>query len=146
VINRREETDQLVRSLAHQGRVRFSEVTVNEIRESLKPRVAFGNFAYAYANYMDELGLHRPKMDGPNRSMATLVDRDVVEAFHRELQRKLELQRGRRYRFLFWRKATRELGRYLSPYWDWFSHRVLRAGRDRTMRPDKVLESMKDFR
>lgn len=130
VINRREESDKLVRTLAERGRVSFTEVTVNEIRESQKPSIAFGNFAYAYADYLDELGRHRPRMEGPNRPAAQPVGRREVETFHRELQRKLSLQRARRYRFLLWRKATKELGRYVSRYWDWFSHRVLRVGRD----------------
>jgi coenzyme F420 hydrogenase subunit beta len=130
IINRREQSDELVRGLADRGRVVFSEVTVNEIRESQKPRVAFGDFAYAYAEYLDELGLHRPRMDGPNRPAAELADRKEVATFHHELQRKLELQRARRYRYLFWRKATKELRRFLSRYWDWFTHRVLRMGRD----------------
>lgn len=130
VINRRAESDKLVRGLAEQGKVVFSEVTVNEIRESQKPSIAFGNFAYAYADYLDEIGVPRPRMDGPNKPASEPVARRDVETFHKELRRKLELQRARRYRFLFWRKATKELGRYLSRYWDWFSHRVLRVGRD----------------
>jgi coenzyme F420-reducing hydrogenase beta subunit len=130
VINRREESAKLVRGLADRKRVVFTEVTVNEIRESQKPSIAFGNFAYAYADYLDEIGAHRPKMDGPNRVLAAPVDRREVEVFHRELRRKLDLQRARRYRFLFWRKATKELPRYVGRYWNWFSHRVLRTGRD----------------
>jgi coenzyme F420-reducing hydrogenase beta subunit len=130
VINRREETHKLIAGLADRGRVVFTEVTVNEIRESQKPGIAFGDFAYAYAEYLDELGLHRPAMIGPNRPAARPVDRAAVAEFHRELRRKLQLQRARRYRFLFWRKATKELGRYVGRYWDWFSHRVLRVGRD----------------
>jgi coenzyme F420 hydrogenase subunit beta len=130
VINRRESSDLLVRRLEEQGRAVFSEVTVNEIRESQKPRVAFGNFAYAYAEYRDEQGLPRPRMEGPNRRVAELADRGEVETFYRELQRKLALQRARRYQFLYWRKATKELRRFLSRYWEWFTHRVLRLGRD----------------
>ncbi len=130
VINRKPSSDRLVRDLAERERIIFSEVTVNEIRESQKPRVAFGNFAYAYAEYLDEIGLHRPRTDGPNRPVAELEDRDDVAEFHTELRRKLELQRAARYRFLYWRKATKEFGRYVSRYWDWFSHRVLRVGRD----------------
>lgn len=146
VINRREESDQLVRDLANRDRVVYSEVTVNEIRESQKPRIAFGNFAYAYAKYLDELALHRPQMDGPNRPFAELADRSEVETFHNELRRKLELQRARRYRFLFWRKATKEFGRYVSRYWDWFSHRVLRVGRDRASNQAATRESTSIFR
>jgi coenzyme F420-reducing hydrogenase beta subunit len=130
VINRREESDKLVRSLAERAKVIFTEVTVNEIRESQKPSIAFGNFAYAYAEHLDELGLHRPRMDGPNKPLAKLADRHEVATFHRELRRKLDLQRARRYRFLFYRKFTKELRRYASRYQDWFVHRVLGVGRD----------------
>jgi coenzyme F420 hydrogenase subunit beta len=146
VINRREESDRLVRGLEERGRVVLSEVTVNEVRESQKPRIAFGNFAYAYAEHLDELGLHRPDMDGPNRGSAELVDRDEVVEFHRELRRKLELQRAGRYRFLYWRKATRELGRFLSRYWDWFTHRVLRVGRDRGATESATRQTTSRFR
>lgn len=146
VINRREESDKLVRSLADRGRVVFSEVTVNEIRESQKPSIAFGNFAYAYADYLDELGLHRPQMDGPNRVAAEPVDRNEVENFHMELRRKLELQRARRYRFLFWRKGTKELGRFISRYWNWFTHRVLRVGRDPNASKSATRETTSIFR
>lgn len=130
VINRRAESRRLVERLGAQGRIVATEVTINEIRESQKPRVAFGNFAYAYAEYLDRIGLHRPAMVGPNRSAAELVPPKEVEVFHKELRRKIELQRGRRYRYLYWRKATKELGRYLSRYWEWFTHRVLRVGKD----------------
>ena len=44
-------------------------------RESQKPSIAFGAFAYAYASYRDDLGLPRPMMDGPNKSSAQPVDR-----------------------------------------------------------------------
>jgi coenzyme F420 hydrogenase subunit beta len=130
VVNRREESHKLMQSMADHGRIIFTEVSVNEIRESQKPGIAFGNFAYAYARYLDELGLPRPELAGPNQPAAQPVSRREVVAFHRELRRKLALQRARRYRFLFWRKATRELGRYLARYGNWFTHRVLRVGRD----------------
>jgi hypothetical protein len=130
IINRREESDRLIRDLASKSRIVFSEVTVNEIRESQKPRIAFGDFAYAYAEYLDDVGIPRPDMDGPNRPAATLVPRKEVATFHIELQRKLALQRSQRYRYLVWRKATKELGRFFSRYWEWFAHRVLRKGRD----------------
>ncbi len=146
VINRREESDALVRTLAEQGRVVLSDVSVNEIRESQKPNIAFGNTAYAYAELLDDLGRFRPQMDGPNRAVAELVDRREVAAFHGELQRKLELQRDRRYRFLFWRKATKELRSYLSRYTTWFKHRVLRAGRDRDAVDEAPRPSTDQFR
>ena len=146
VINRAEKCDQLVRELADRGRVTISDVTVNEVRESQKPRVAHGDFAYAYAEYLDELDLHRPQMDGPNRPAANLADRDEVATFHRELRRKLELQRARRYRFLYWRKLTKEFGRFVGRYWDWFRHRVLRQGRDRQVEEAATRQTTSIFR
>jgi hypothetical protein len=65
-------------------------------------------------------------MVGPNRSSAQLVPEDEVDHFYSELVRKLELQRARRYRFLYWRKATKELPRLFSRYWEWFTVRILR--------------------
>lgn len=126
VINRREGSDALMRELAADGRIVISDVTVDEITASQKSSIAFGDVAYAYADHLDELGLHRPRMEGPNRPAATPVDREVVASFHRELRRKLELQRQGRYRFLWWRKMTRELPRFLSRYWNWFTSKILR--------------------
>ena len=71
--------------------------------------------------------MKRPR---PNKPLAKLADRHEVATFHRELRRKLDLQRARRYRFLFYRKFTKELRRYASRYQDWFVHRVLGVGRD----------------
>jgi coenzyme F420-reducing hydrogenase beta subunit len=130
IINRRHESDRLMRALEQKGRVVTSEVTVNEIRESQKPRIAFGDFAYSYAEYLREIGVAAPEMVGPNRSAATLAPRREVERFHGELNRKLQLQWAQRYRYLYWRKATKEFGRFVGRYWDWFRHRVLRVGRD----------------
>ena len=131
VINRAEKSDALVRELADRGLVTLSEVSVNEVRESQKPAIAHGDFAYAYADYLKEIGEPYPRMEGPNRGAAKLADRDQVATFHKELKRKLELQRAQRYRFLYWRKATKEFGRFIGRYVDWFKHRVLRAGRDK---------------
>jgi hypothetical protein len=146
VINRRPESDGLVRQLADDGRLVYSDVSVEEIKESQKPRIAFGNFSYAYAEYLDELGEHHPKMVGPNREAATLVDRHEVEFFHRELVRKLELQRARRYRFLYWRKATKELRRFLSRYWEWFTVRILKVKSLKGERKELSREDLSIFR
>jgi coenzyme F420-reducing hydrogenase beta subunit len=126
VINRTADADALLRELERDGRVVCNDVTVEEIKESQKRRVAFGDFAYAYADYLDEVGVHRPILEGPNRPAARLVDRDEVATFHRELTTKLSLQRQGRYRYLYWRKATKELPRFLARYWEWFTVRILR--------------------
>jgi coenzyme F420 hydrogenase subunit beta len=146
VINRRPESDALVRRLADDGRLVFSEVSVEEIKESQKPRIAFGNFSYAYAEYLTEIGEHHPRMEGPNRAAAELVERSEVEFFHGELVRKLELQRAGRYRFLYWRKATKELRRFLSRYWEWFTVRILKVKSLKGERKELSREDISIFR
>jgi coenzyme F420-reducing hydrogenase beta subunit/polysaccharide pyruvyl transferase WcaK-like protein len=126
IICRKPATRAMLDEMDAAGQIVRTQVTTEEIRESQTDRVIFGNFAYAYGEHLDDLGLHRPLMDGPNRPHATLVDRSEVERFHAELVRKLELQRSGRYRFLKWRKATVELPRFLDRYWKWFTVRILK--------------------
>lgn len=130
VVNRRAESEQLMRTLADQDRLVLVEVTTNEIRESQKPSIAFGDFAYAYAAFRRKRGLPVPDLQGPNLAAATLSSDREVEEFFDELEKKLALQRARRYRYLYWRKLTKEFGRYFGRYWNWFKHRVLRVGKD----------------
>nr|WP_274387938.1 Coenzyme F420 hydrogenase/dehydrogenase, beta subunit C-terminal domain [Salsipaludibacter albus] len=113
VINRRESTDALMRQLADEGRVVVVDVDTDVVERSQKPRVAFGNFSYAYADFLRDRGVPAPLMDGPNRPVAELVDRDEVERFHTEFEAKRRLQRQRRYGWLRIRKVTKELRRFI---------------------------------
>lgn len=126
LIHRTPGAEAATRSLAEAGRVVLTEVGVEEIKESQTRRVVFGDFAYAYADHLDSLGVHRPDMIGPNRPAARLTPEREVARFRTELVRKLELQRAGRYRFLWWRKATRELRRLLARYLSWFLVRVVK--------------------
>jgi coenzyme F420-reducing hydrogenase beta subunit len=139
-------TDQAVRALARDGAVMLSEVSTAEIMESQKRRVVFGDFAYAYSAYLDEIGVHHPDMVGPNRPEARLAPRRDVARFHRELTRKLELQWARRYRYLRLRKATVELPRHLKKYLDWFFVRVLRVKSLTGQRREVPRDQLRDFR
>lgn len=146
VVCRASHTRATLDQLIDAGRVVASEVTTEEIRESQTDRVLFGNFAYAYAGYLDRLGRHRPDMTGPNRPAAVLVPTEEVEKFHSELMRKLELQRAGRYRFLKWRKATVELPRFLDRYWTWFTVRILRIKSLKGERHEVPKEKFAGFR
>jgi coenzyme F420 hydrogenase subunit beta len=127
VISRTPAASRLLHHLAETGRMVLTEVSVAEIEESQTRRIAFGDFAYAYADHLRALGLHAPLMEGPNRAASRPVPAAEVAHFHAELTRKLELQRAGRYRFLRWRKATRELRRFLHRYVRWFLVRILRV-------------------
>ena len=123
------EASSVLDELAERGAILVAETTVDDITESQTRRVVFGDFAYAYAEHLDSIGAHRPDMTGPNRPEARLKPPDEAATFHRELIRKRQLQQARRYRFLYWRKATKELPRHLERYVRWFFVRVLRVKR-----------------
>ena len=142
LINRTEAADATVRELADAGVLKIADVSVEEIKESQTRRVVFGDFAYAYAEHLEQLGVHHPDMDGPNRGAAKLADPSDVAFFRKELVRKLELQRAGRYRYLWWRKATKELRRFLARYVEWFFVRVVKIksllGRRQEVSKEKI--------
>jgi coenzyme F420-reducing hydrogenase beta subunit len=146
VITRTSEGDALVRGLVTADRIVLTDVSVEEIKESQKRRVVFGDFSYAYADYLGEIGMHRPILEGPNRGEARLSDRSEVEFFHAELVRKLELQRAGRYRTLYVRKLTKELRRFLARYWEWFAVRILRIRSIKGEREELSREQLSGFR
>lgn len=146
LICRKPETDQVVRAMAEEGVVKITDVTTAEILESQKRRIVFGDFAYAYSAYLDEIGVHHPDMVGPNYPAARLARRKDVEKFHRELTRKLSLQWGRRYRLLRFRKATVELPSHVKKYIDWFFVRILRIKSLTGQRKEIAREQLRHFR
>lgn len=135
-----------VRDLAERDRIVVTDVTVAEIEESQTHRIAMGDFAYAYAELLDEYGLHRPDLVGPNREGARLVPREEVVEFHRELRTKVALQRAGRYRYLRLRKATKELGRFARRYLDWFLVRIVRIKSITGRREEIPASQLEDFR
>ena len=137
VICRKTGSRALLQRLVDAGKVVASDVTTDEIVESQTRRVVFGDFAYAYADYLRSIGRHVPDMVGPNRAAAELAEREVVAAFDRELQIKVALQRAGRYRRLWWRKATVEFWSLAKRYLSWFFVRVLRI-KSLTGRRDEV--------
>ena len=126
IICRRAGIYSLIDQMVEAGRIIVADVSFAEVVESQTHRVVFGDFAYAYADYRRELGLHTPDMTGPNRRAALLVPRREVERFHQELLVKQQMQMDRRYRALWWRKLTREAGRLAARYARWFLVRILR--------------------
>ncbi|MEX2588153.1 MAG: Coenzyme F420 hydrogenase/dehydrogenase, beta subunit C-terminal domain [Actinomycetota bacterium] len=126
VVCRKPQTLQLVQELIDGGQIVATEVSVDEITESQTRKVVFGDFAYAYADYLKEIGRHVPQMAGPNRTEAQLADRDAVRRFDNRLLAKLALQRAAKYRQLWWRKASVEAWPLAKRYLTWFFVRVLK--------------------
>ena len=146
VICRKESTPALVQRIADAGKIVFTEVTTDEITESQTRRVVFGDFAYAYGDYLREIGRHAPEMTGPNRQAAHLVDRGKVKEFDDELLIKMQLQRQGRYRRLWWRKATVEFWSLAKRYLTWFFVRVLRIKSLTGQRHEVDRDTMSIFR
>jgi coenzyme F420-reducing hydrogenase beta subunit len=126
VVCRKQQPRKLVDRLADEGRLIVTEASTEEVTESQGRRVVFGDFAYAYQEFLASRELPRPVMEGPNRLVAHLQSQQSVESFHKELVRKLELQASRRYRRLWWRKVTREFPGLLRRYITWFFVRILK--------------------
>lgn len=146
VIMRTEAGQALLRDLHAAERLVATEVTTDEIEESQTHRIAMGDFAYAYADYLDELGLHRPDMDGPNKAETRPVSRDEVVSFHQELRIKTALQRARRYGYLRLRKGTKEFRKYSWRYLRWFGVRVLKVKSLTGQRDEVSADKLRDFR
>ena len=146
VISRTSAADRMLRDLASNGRIVLTEVSTEEIEESQSRRIAFGDFAYAYADYLRKIGRFVPDLHGPNRDSHQPVSESEVARFLRELDRKLELQRAQRYRLLRWRKGTRELGRFLQRYIRWFLVRIVRIKSLTGRRQEVARDKLEDFR
>jgi coenzyme F420-reducing hydrogenase beta subunit len=127
VVCRTEFAETVLKRLVDNGSCVSIEVGEDEIRESQTDRVIFGEFAYAYAAFLQNLGLHTPQLIGPNSGFGTVKPERQVASFHRELVRKQALMAAKRYRYMKWRKGTRELRGYIMRYVRWFLVRILRV-------------------
>ncbi len=136
--------ERLVR-LRDAGRLKLAQVSAEEITESQSRRITFGDFAYAYADYLRSAGLHAPVMSGPNRPHARIATAREAARFHRTLQLKRRLQEASRYRALWWRKATVEIGPFLWRYVRWFGVRVLKLKSWLGLRKEVASGRLADF-
>ena len=127
VICRSEFAERAHQRLISDGSCVSIEVSEDEIRESQTERVVFGEFAYAYADYLRSIGMHTPQLHGPNEGFGTLKPRRQAAKFHRELVRKQALMAARRYKYMKLRKGTLELRGYIMRYVRWFMVRILRV-------------------
>ncbi len=112
VICRTPEAAELVGRLAREGKIRTAPADESDIVESQGRDLTYGDFAYAYADYLRRKGEYCPDLAGPNRPAARPVSDRRVGRFHRETRRKMRLQRLGRYRTLWWRKIAVDLMKY----------------------------------
>ena len=146
VVCRTERAESVLAGLVSAGACVSVRVTEDEIRESQTDRVVYGEFAYAYAAYLRELGGHVPELHGPNEGHGTLKSRRQAAKFHRELERKQRLMAARRYGYMKLRKATLEVRGYVMRYVRWFLVRILRVKSLSGQRREIPRERLSEFR
>lgn len=146
VISRTAAADGMLRQLASADRIVLTDVSTAEIEESQTHRIAFGDFAYPFADYLRSIGRFAPDLRGPNMPHHKPVPRSELLAFQRELDRKLELQRAGRYRYLRWRKGTKELPRFIQKYVRWFLVRIVRIKSLTGERDELGRDELSEFR
>ena len=132
--------------LVSRERIVLTEVGKKEISESQTDRVILGEFAYGYAGFLAEQGIPVPRLVGPNRGSGKPVSRSEIESFHSEYLIKTGLQRGRKYRRIWWRKATKGFPQLFGRYWRWFTVRVLRIKSIKGDREEIPRSQLRDFR
>lgn len=135
----------MLRGLVDGKRIRVVEASDDDIVESQTRRVAYGDFSYAYIEWTKRQGGYAPDLNGPNRAAAKLWPDESVAKFHSETTRKIALQRQGRYRFLWWRKLTRESGRLSWRYIRWFFVRVLKVKSLFGVRKELKSDALADF-
>lgn len=145
VIARNKRMTEVMQTMTQQGKIRQVEASHDDVVESQTRRVAYGDFSYAYADYLREEGIFRPEMTGPNRSAAKLVPREKVEQFHKENQLKIKLQREGKYSRLKIRKITVEFGRFSYRYVRWLFVRIFKIKSLLGQRKEISKSEMDDF-
>ncbi|MEM7129637.1 MAG: Coenzyme F420 hydrogenase/dehydrogenase, beta subunit C-terminal domain [Chloroflexota bacterium] len=138
VVCRTDETTNTLAMLEETGRILCADASEAEIVESQGRRFTYGDFAYAYANYLDENSLFYPKMIGPNRSEARLSPAREVAAFHKENSYKVQLQHDEHYQWLWWRKVLIDIKKYAVRGLSKYLNRFLFSGRKTDEASDKV--------
>jgi hypothetical protein len=126
LIARTREVDVTLKKMKDEGVIRLVPARKEDVVESQSRRVIYGDFSYAYADYVKSLGLFAPTLTGPNKAKTKPVSQSYLQKFHKGMTRKLQLQREGKYWTLFIRKYTRESGEFMMKYIKWFLVRVVK--------------------
>ena len=146
LLTRREECDELLRSLVDEKRLVLSEVSQEDMVESQTRNVAYGDFSYSYADYRRSQGLFTPTLIGPNRDAAKSLPVEPIDKFHTNLVQKRALQQERKFRELRRRKILKEWRPFAARYIRWFFVRVLKIKSLLGIRKEVDSSALKDFR
>lgn len=127
LIARTNNVDANLKKMKEDGLVRLLHTGKEDVVESQSHRVVYGDFSYAYADYVKSLGMFSPTLIGPNKASTKPVSLRSLQNFNKALIRKVPLQRKGKYWTLFICKYTRELDGFILKYVMWFIVRVIRV-------------------
>ena len=126
LIARTREVDGALQKMKEDGVIKLVPARKEDVVESQSRRVIYGDFSYAYADYVKSLSLFAPTLSGPNKAKTKPVSQSYLQKFHKGMTRKIQLQREGKYWTLFIRKYTRESGEFMMKYIKWFFVRVVK--------------------
>jgi len=127
LIARTPDADMNLRKMKDQGLIRLIPARQEDVIESQTRRVIYGDFSYAYADYVKSVGLFAPTLIGPNKVETNPIPLRNLKDFHKSVTEKITLQRQKRYWPLLFRKYTREGGAFLMKYVRWFFVRIVKV-------------------
>ncbi len=116
VICRTKKSDEIMARLSRTGKIRIAEASEADLVESQSRNFVYGDFAYAYASYLDSIGQFTPDLIGPNRDAAKLLPASEVSRFHQKYQQKVHMQQEGAYRQLWLRKLLFDVPGYAWRY------------------------------
>lgn len=97
VISRSKVAEKTLRDMSEQKTITLKKVANETLIRSQKRDRLYGDFAYSYLDYLEEIGEPVPKIQAPNRAKHRSIPRSKLEKFHRSYQRKLALQKKGKY-------------------------------------------------
>jgi coenzyme F420-reducing hydrogenase beta subunit len=112
VICRAKKTADIMNRISEAGNIRLAEACEADLVESQSRNFVYGDFAYAYAHYLESIGRFTPRLIGPNRDAAVLPPITEVSRFHRTYMRKVRMQQQGAYRRLWIRKLFFDVAGY----------------------------------
>jgi len=112
VICRSKATRDIMHKLEKDAKILCVEASEAEIVEAQSRSLTYGDFSYAYLQYLERVKGFRPNMMGTNYQKAILSPEKTIFAHIQENDIKFQLQQQGNYRRLWWRKVIVDSKRY----------------------------------
>jgi coenzyme F420-reducing hydrogenase beta subunit len=97
VIARSPKADSILQEMENKKIIRMQKTENDHIVKSQKRERIFGDFAFAYADYLRSIGEYAPEFKGINKEYTRPVSRERLEKFHKNFKSRVKLQRQGKY-------------------------------------------------